>query len=179
MPHIPGAVQLVLLTVWCIVISLLELLLVGSSWYMDQYQKNPSSPFSGRSQELPACLCFSKQLLSQSLAKQPHGMHERFPHSEQNEVLTSTFPAGMRNCIYHPAFPGRTKGAFCSLPLTYGFRMKKKRSCLSFPGRLTCSSTWTSAVSSRAGEALLTKWEWSIARAMLPPENFPSLEEKK
>jgi len=139
---------------------------------MDQRQKIAAlHSLEGHKSCQPVCL-LQLQLLSQSLAKELHIMPQKFPHSEQNEVFTSTFPAGMRSCICHPASPSKTKEGFCSLPFTYGFRMGKKKVAFPFLGGWP---TATHRYLLSPGEALLTEGERSSTGGMLPCENVPTL----
>lgn len=152
---------------------------------MDQCQKIPAlHSLEGHVSCQPFC-ALQLQLLSQSLVKELHIMPQKFPHSEWHEVFTSTFPAGKRNCICHPAFPGRTK-PFVLCCSSTASEWGGKKSCLFFPGRLAYSNAWIFAVSRRGfankrrTELYLrhaSSWKLSNTLLLFLIRKCPSLEE--
>lgn len=89
---------------------------------------NPSPPFSGRSWELPACLHASALSTCPKALAKNCTLFLKSSHIQNKMKFSAALSQQEREiALCHPAFLSSTKGAFCSLPFTYSFRMGKKK----------------------------------------------------
>lgn len=150
--------------------------------------KNPSPPFSGRSRELPACLCASARSSCPKALPKNCTLCLKSSHIQNEMKFSPALSQQGREIAYATLpFPAEQREPFVLCRSPMASEWKKKTSCFSFPGRLACSNMWIFAISRRGFASkrtdlyLRTTSSWKLFNSLLLflIPKFPNLEEKK
>lgn len=125
---------------------------MGSVWkslIQGSMPKNPSPPFSGRSQELPACLHASAHSSCPKDLPKNCTLCLKSSHIQNKMKLHQQFPSREEKLHIPPCLSQQNKGSFLFFAVHLRLQNGGKKGCLSFPGRLAYSNTWIFAISRR------------------------------
>lgn len=130
--------------------------------------KNPNSPFSGRSWELPVCLHASARSSCRGALPKICTLCLKSSHIQNKMKFSPSLSQQGRETAYATLpFPAEQREPFvlsCSPMASEWEKIKKKLPFLS----------WEAGLQQHLGICCLQEREWSSTWGMLPRENFPT-----